>query len=475
MSEYKLVREIGRGGMGSVWYGLREDGTECAIKCMLAKYVSVPDYREFFDSEAKAMKRLNHPSVVRIMGNTFTDASGNLYLPMEYVQGETIEQHVKRTGTPFSEQEAISIMADILDAFTYIHAQGQIHRDIKPSNIILRPNGSICVIDFGIAKDMKTSTGKTVGRQVGTSGYMSPEQISALNIDHRTDIYSLGCLLFYMLAARHAIVKRANDYETMYAIQKGDFPSVRAFNQNVSSRIENVIYKATDKDMRCRYQSAEEFKKALACAEETHQERILQLQKYTGRWQVTVGRTGQDVNIPNQYVSSSHLDIELEARFDEKKQSFVRNITITDHSTNGTGIEGRYLHNAQEKLVFDPLDDQTPAKPEVLLAGRDECKLDWEAVQEALWNKMSNSICPAQVTDVMTNDEQPAQTSQPTNTDKMYVGIIILSFFLPIVGWIFYGVEKNNTQKAKQAFIAAWVGLGVGMLFELFLLFLAIL
>lgn len=477
MAEFKLIRELGRGGMGSVWYGIRSDGTECAVKCMLAKFVSVPDYRDFFDAEARAMKHLNHPCVVKIMGDTFTDAEGNLYLPMEYVPGETIEQRIKRTHQPFDEQETIRLMNDILDAFDYIHRQGQIHRDIKPSNIMLRPDGRICVIDFGIAKDMKISTGKTVGRQVGTSGYMSPEQISALNIDHRTDIYSLGCLLFYMLTARHAIVKRTNDYETMYAIQNEEFPSAREINPTVSARMDAVIRKATNKDMRKRYQSAHEFKEVLSAIlgdtsaattqtiSEPNKKQVLS--RITGKWIVSVGRSGQDINISNDYVSSHHLEIELEAK--QHMDSIEHVITLIDHSTNGTGVNGRCIHNGKIIIAWDLFAEYTQQMPDILLAGREECRLDWNLVTEMITRKMQNGLPspPLSSSDDVISEPQDKFTKRDDNT---YVGICIVSFICPIVGWIIYAVNKNdNIDKASKAYKAAWWGFGLGLILNIVL------
>ncbi len=475
MSDYRLIREIGRGGMGSVWYGVRDDGTECAIKCMHAKYVSIPDYRDFFDSEAMAMKQLNHPDVVKIMGDTFTDPKGNLYLPMEYVKGETIEQHIKNCSTPYTEQEAIKIMSNILDAFAYIHQQGQIHRDIKPSNIMLRPDGSICVIDFGIAKDMKTSTGKTVGRQVGTHGYMSPEQISALNIDHRTDIYSLGCLLFYMLTAHHAITKRSNDYETMYAIQKEEFPSVRTFAPNVSQRMENIIFKATDKDMRKRYQSAQEFKDALLNnvnitkeIKKTHKLLPLStLQQMRGHWRITVGRTNQDIVIPSHYVSSHHLDIDLIAEYTTGGvPPYISHvITITDHSTNGTGINGRFLHNSTDTIPFDIFAAYTQQLPEILLSGREDCQLKWDEVCLALKEKMSQEIDTDTPIENEVNEPSIELSEETIPNHKNYNGIVVVSFLFPLIGWIVYAINKNDDSiKAQKACKAAWWGFGIGIL-----------
>ena len=158
--DYLLQEVIGQGGMGCVYRGLSPDGQEVAIKKLDCKYVSIPDFKEFFFIEANALKTMNHPSVVKFKGNPFADEKGNLYLPMEYVKGKTIEKVVNEKG-PYTESEARSIMCKILDAFSYIHSHSMIHRDIKPSNIIIKPDGDICIIDFGIAKDMKISTGKT--------------------------------------------------------------------------------------------------------------------------------------------------------------------------------------------------------------------------------------------------------------------------------------------------------------------------
>ena len=199
MNDYKIIREVGKGGMGCVYEAADSYGNKIALKMMSAKAASHPDYREMFELEVQSLKKLSHPSVVKIIGEPFSDAGGNLYLPMEFVEGRTISQMVQSNG-PIGEQEALSIFSKLLEVFSYIHSKACIHRDVKPSNIMIRPDGSVCVIDFGIAKDSKTSTGKTIGRVVGTDGYMSPEQANGYSIDTRTDIYSLGCLLHYMLS-----------------------------------------------------------------------------------------------------------------------------------------------------------------------------------------------------------------------------------------------------------------------------------
>lgn len=262
MPEYELIKVIGQGGMGSVYEGRSGDGKRVAIKMMNSKATMNPEFKELFYIEAAALKKMRHPSVVGIVDNPFSDEHGNMYLPMEYVDGETIEHHVEMAG-PYTEFTAKDLMGKILDAMAYIHRMGCIHRDIKPSNIMVRPDGSICIIDFGIAKDMKTSTGKTIGRIIGTDGYMSPEQAKGDSIDYRTDIYSLGCLLHYMLTGSHAIKKRSNDYDTICSILNDEFPRAKTFNPHLSDQTQEAILKAVDKNMLRRFQTVMEFKSGL--------------------------------------------------------------------------------------------------------------------------------------------------------------------------------------------------------------------
>jgi serine/threonine-protein kinase len=128
---------------------------------------------------------MEHPSIVKMYASF--EENSNLYLVMEYIEGETIEQYVRQRGA-IDEDESIRLISEILSALGYAHQKGFVHRDIKPSNIMIRPNGSICLLDFGIAKDMN-SKGLTIGQvTIGTDGYMSPEQAGGYNIDHRSDI-----------------------------------------------------------------------------------------------------------------------------------------------------------------------------------------------------------------------------------------------------------------------------------------------
>jgi hypothetical protein len=170
---------------------------------------------------------------------------------------------VRRHGV-LSEKEAMRIISELLEALQLVHSHGYVHRDIKPGNIMIRPDGSVCLLDFGIAKDMnRAGNGMTsftgFGATIGTAGYMSPEQAEGNNIDHRSDIYSLGCVLFYMLTGQHAIKEESNEIKTRLSIINNPFPSAKLYNPNVSNNIQTVLSKATDKNMTKRFQSCHEF------------------------------------------------------------------------------------------------------------------------------------------------------------------------------------------------------------------------
>lgn len=451
-SDYKFVKEIGRGGMGCVYLGYTPTGQISAIKMMDCKYICNEDVRFFFDNEVKALQEMNHPSVVKILGEPFSDPQGNYYLPMEYVEGETLLQHVQHYG-PYNETEARQLMSKILDAFIYIHQSGKIHRDIKPSNIMLRPDGSICVIDFGITKDMQTTTGKTIGMTVGTDGYMSPEQVKGLSIDYRTDIYSLGCLLHFMLTGQHAIAKQSNDYETKIAIINNEFPSARQLRPELSQDIQGIILKAVDKNMTLRFQTAVDFRNAISKPfNSSHTTQTVEQKTNVSGIQVTVGRQNCDINISNPYVSSNHLTI----RFKEMPSSPVGSILeIEDHSTNGTGVNGRFLHNGSFSFDWSMETMEEKSLPEVLLAGRPELTLDWKNVIALIRPKVTIK------TNAQPKQEIPQvkdSTIQEKTQSKQVTMLLWLSFIIPILGVIMWFIwRKDKPQQASKAIIfAAW-------------------
>ena len=453
MNDYKIIREVGKGGMGCVYESLDSSNNKVALKMMSAKAAAHPDYREMFDHEVRSLRNLSHPSIVKIVGEPFSDAGGNLFLPMEFVEGKTISQIVQANGA-FNEQEALSIFIKLLDAFSYIHNKSCIHRDVKPSNIMIRPDGSICVIDFGIAKDSKTSTGKTIGRVVGTDGYMSPEQANGYNIDTRTDIYSLGCLLHYMLTGTHAIPKQSNDYDTICAILENNFPLVSEKGFTVSDKTQKAILTAVNKNMTLRFQTTEEFKAALT-------DKAI--------CKISVGRSNCDITLYGEYVSSHHLDIIWEPQ-NEKASSYK--VTIKDHSTNGTGVNGRKIKNESYSFMINQsvksLMNDPSSLPQVMIAGLASHVLEWKTVLNILFEKMD---LPTSIIDEYTGDtDVHGGLVVPPKSEDITVGYGILCFVIPIAGWILGAVWKSeNPIKAKSADKLAWYG----FLFNLVMSFLS--
>ncbi|GHU17013.1 hypothetical protein FACS1894163_07400 [Spirochaetia bacterium] len=362
-------KPLGQGGMGKVYLGTDNKGNLVAIKEMLAEYVTDNDLRARFHQEVKISSQMEHPSIVKMYASF--EENANLYLVMEYVEGETIEQYVRQRGA-IDEGEAIRLICEMLSALGYAHQKGFVHRDIKPSNIMIRPNGSVCLLDFGIAKDLN-SNGLTVGQvTIGTDGYMSPEQAGGYNIDQRSDIYSLGCVLFYMLTGHHAIEKRSNDHETRMAIIQNDFPQAVDYNPNISANTQKILNKATHKNMMQRFQSCREFELEL------NNRRTMVKDNNNS---ISVGRGNCDIVVPHPKVSQHHADIKVETQAGRTRYIFQ------DRSSNGTIIDGRKIHNGEIEL-------NPQAHPVILLAGTAELK--WNVVEETFQRK-GNSISPAEI------------------------------------------------------------------------------
>ncbi|MBQ8361218.1 MAG: protein kinase [Bacteroidaceae bacterium] len=438
MPLYSPEQEIGHGGMGAV-YKIQENGRTVAVKMMSNQVTCHELYRTMFNSEVNALKNMNHPSVVKIIGEPYGDSEGNLYIKMEYIPGVTIQQYVTEHG-PYSEKDAVVLMCKILDAMSYVHSTHNVHRDIKPSNIMLKPDGEICIIDFGIAKDMKTHTGLTIGTQVGTHNYMSPEQVGALSIDYRTDIYSLACLLYYMVTGQDAVRKGMGNYATQVAILNDDFPHPKDLNPDISDAFQGVILKAADKDMRKRYQTCSAFKQALLDMGGGGQgTKVL---KPT----LTIGRNDNcDIVVESDYVSGHHATIEW-VEGTTGGRSYLR---YTDRSTNGTGIDGRYVHN--ESYNIDYGGGSVASLPTVYLAGRSDFLLDWNEVIRILEIKgaLFHQVLPP--------------TPPISVEEKLGIGMSILCFLFPIVGWVLgYVWRESSPVKSKRAVLLGTVGFVIG-------------
>lgn len=193
--------------MGTVYEGVHVETNErAAVKSLAADLGSEADFRKRFGQEIETLRRLRHPSIVRLFG--FGEQDGQLFYSMELVDGVSIETEL-RQGRRFSWKEAIDIGKQICLALRHAHDRGIIHRDLKPANLILSENNSVKLADFGIARFFGDTRITTAGGVIGTVEYMAPEQAAAKPIDYRADLYALGGVLFAMLAGRPPLVSRS--------------------------------------------------------------------------------------------------------------------------------------------------------------------------------------------------------------------------------------------------------------------------
>ena len=200
-NRYSIVRTLGEGGMARVYLAHDEVlDRDVALKILWEYFASDDEFVERFAREARSAASLSHPNIVQVFDRGETE-SGTAYMAMEYVTGGTLKDRISREG-PLSPEDAASVAIQIAEALGAAHERGVIHRDIKPHNVLIADSGEAKVTDFGIARAAAATTATQTGRVLGTAGYMSPEQALGQRVDQRTDLYSLGVVLFEMLTGR---------------------------------------------------------------------------------------------------------------------------------------------------------------------------------------------------------------------------------------------------------------------------------
>ena len=262
---YKIISVLGQGGMGAVYLAEHTNfDRKVAIKAIHPHLAKNEEIRQRFKNEAATMARLQHPNIVGLY-DYFVDEEG-LYLIMELVEGVELESYLQNIGSPLDEHVSAAFMKQLLEAFSHAHDKGVIHRDIKPANILITNDGTIKVLDFGIAKivdgDGLHNMTKT-GTQIGTVYYMSPEQVQGKKVDARSDIYSLGVTFYQMLTAQNPYNSCTTEFEVYSKIVQEQLPNPKAANPQVSEVIISILNKATEKDPEKRFQTCEQFKQAL--------------------------------------------------------------------------------------------------------------------------------------------------------------------------------------------------------------------
>jgi serine/threonine protein kinase/tetratricopeptide (TPR) repeat protein len=256
IGKYDIVRSIGKGAMGMVY--LAHDTVlerDVALKVMVAQIADDPELIQRFSREAKAVAKMTHPNVVTVFDlGTHTD--GSPYIAMELLKGQDL-QKAMRTPPPMTHDRKVAIIVQVLAGLAHAHQAGIVHRDIKPANIFINQDGTVKIMDFGVAR-LTTASMTGTGNIVGTADYMSPEQVKGAKVDGRSDLFSVGCMLYELLAGRRpfhsdnlmAIFYKITHEEVNYGLlpQGPQFDALRP-----------ILQKALAKGLEDRYQTAYDF------------------------------------------------------------------------------------------------------------------------------------------------------------------------------------------------------------------------
>lgn len=257
---YVIEDEIGNGGMGVVY-----KANDTLLNRTVALKVLPPHLcqrREFlhrFGHEARLLARIQSPYVVTV--HTLMDKGVGMVLVMEHLDGETLEQRLRRSG-PLSVKEAVHIFDQAARGVEHIHLMGIVHQDLKPANIFLTAEGHVKLLDFGVSKLMNEQDFNQEGTMLGTLLYISPEQIKGRQIDQRSDIYTLGITLFEAVTGRLPFERKTN-YALMHAHVQENPPTPRQYQAEIPRELEKVILKAIAKEPQRRFRTIKEFRKAL--------------------------------------------------------------------------------------------------------------------------------------------------------------------------------------------------------------------
>jgi len=266
---YELEELLGTGGMSTV-FRARDSQLErrVALKILHQRYAEDPEYLERFRREARAVARLSHPNIVNVIDRG--DDGGRQYIVFEHVEGENLKEFVQRTG-PLPVRRALELVLPVAEGLAFAHEQGLVHRDVKPQNVLLSREGDVKVTDFGIARSLHVEHGVTqTGTVLGTGEYLAPEQASGKPVSPATDVYSLGVVLWELLAGE---VPFSGENFVAVALRhiNEPLPSLREQRPDVSPRLAAVVERALAKDPAHRFPSmaalARELRACLAEAD----------------------------------------------------------------------------------------------------------------------------------------------------------------------------------------------------------------
>ena len=253
---YEIIKSIGEGGMANVY--LANDtflDRKVAVKVLRGDLANDEKFIRRFQREAYAASTLSHPNIVEMYD--VGEDNGTYFIVMEYIEGRTLKQLLKKRGS-LTSPEVVDIMLQLTDGISHAHDMYIIHRDLKPQNIMISDDGKIKITDFGIAMALNSSQLTQTNSVMGSVHYLPPEQASGKGSTTKSDIYSMGIMLFELLTGKLPF-KGENAVEIALKHMKDDIPSVRKLNPNVPQSLENIVLKATAKNPKNRYDDVKEM------------------------------------------------------------------------------------------------------------------------------------------------------------------------------------------------------------------------
>ena len=270
LGPYEIQSPLGAGGMGEV-YRARDTRLDriVAVKVLPSSFAADVDRLHRFEREARSVAALSHPNILAV--HDIGTHDGTPYMVTELLEGETLRERLQ--GGVISARKAVEIAIQVAHGLAAAYDKGIIHRDLKPENIFLTKDGRLKILDFGLAKtapsrsavnsSVQTLTSADIslteaGQVLGTAGYMSPEQVRGIEIDHRSDIFVFGAILFEMLSGQRAF-RRDTAAETMTAILKEDLPELTEMNRSTSPALDRIVRHCLEKNPDQRFQSARDL------------------------------------------------------------------------------------------------------------------------------------------------------------------------------------------------------------------------
>jgi len=276
LGNYELVLRVGRGGMAAVWVAREraaatKDDRLVAVKVMLTELADESDFIKMFLDEVRLVRSIRHPNVVDVYD--VGEDEGVMWMAMEWVEGESLHSVIAEAGKRRAIPPELAVRI-IADAAAGVHAahelrdldgslRGVVHRDISPHNILIGTNGVVKLVDFGVAKAVnRISEATRAGQLKGKFGYMSPEQARGKAVDRRSDIFSLGIVLFELTTSRR-LFRGEHDVETLRLVISGGIPKPTLIDSKYPLELERIVLKALERNVAARYQTAAEFEQDL--------------------------------------------------------------------------------------------------------------------------------------------------------------------------------------------------------------------